>query len=79
MKIICSWCRLEGKKDLMGEKPPLTDERETHGICVVHRHEVKARWQLSIHLASYPRIESGLSSELFRWASLLHVTVKMRP
>ena len=31
------------------------------------------------HLASYPRIESGLSSELFRWARLLNATVKMRP
>jgi len=79
MKIVCSWCRQEGKKDLMGEKPPLKDERETHGICFVHRHEVETRWQASIHHpASYSGTATGLSSELFRWASLLNVTEKMR-
>jgi hypothetical protein len=78
MKIICSWCRQEGKTELMGEKAPLKDERETHGICVIHRHEVEARWQASIHNASHSEITTGLSSELFRWTSLLNVTVKMR-
>jgi hypothetical protein len=79
MKIICSWCRQEGKTELMGEKAPLKDKRETHGICVVHRHEVEARWQASIHSASHSGITTGLPSELFRWTSLLHVTEKMRP
>jgi hypothetical protein len=78
MKIVCSWCRQEGKTELMGEKAPLKDERETHGICVIHRHEVEARWQASIHNASHSEITTGLSSELFRWTSLLNVTVKMR-
>jgi hypothetical protein len=53
MKIICSWCRQEGKPELVGEKAPLDDARETHGICVVHRHDVKARWQASIHTAAH--------------------------
>ena len=79
MKIVCSWCRQEGKKDLMGEKAPLKDERETHGICLIHRHEVAARWQASIHTASYSGTSSELSSELFHWTDLLHVTEKMRP
>jgi len=78
MKIICSWCRQEGKTELMGEKAPLKDKRETHGICVVHRLEVEARWQTSIHSASHSGITTGLSSELFRWTSLLNVTVKIR-
>ena len=79
MKIICSWCRQEGKTDMMGEKSPLEDERETHGICVVHRHEVETRWQASTHTASYSGTATGLSSKLFHWAGLLHVTEKMRP
>ncbi|NWF73913.1 MAG: hypothetical protein HXY51_12840 [Nitrospirae bacterium] len=79
MKIVCSWCRQEGKKDLMGEKAPLKDERETHGICVIHRLEVEARWQTSIHTASYSGTASELSSKLFHWTDLLHVTGKMRP
>jgi hypothetical protein len=62
----------------MGEKAPLKDKRETHGICFVHRHEVEARWQASIHNASHSGITTGLSSELFRWTSLLHLTEKMR-
>ena len=51
MKIVCSWCRQEGKAELVGEKAPLDDARETHGICVVHRHDVEAHWQASIHTA----------------------------
>jgi len=65
MKIVCSWCRQEGKKDLMGEKAPLKDERETHGICAIHRHEVEARWQASIHTTSCSGSATGLPSELF--------------
>ena len=42
MKIVCSWCRQEGKAELVGEKAPLDDARETHGICVVHRHDVRS-------------------------------------
>ena len=53
MKIVCSWCRQEGKPELVGEKAPLDDARETHGICVVHRDDVEARWQASIHTASH--------------------------
>ena len=28
MKVICAWC-----KKSLGEKEPLKDKRETHGIC----------------------------------------------
>ncbi|KKN75172.1 hypothetical protein LCGC14_0383310 [marine sediment metagenome] len=28
MKIVCAWCDKS-----MGEKPPLSDTRTTHGIC----------------------------------------------
>jgi hypothetical protein len=39
MKVICSWCRSEGRPALLWEKAPLADARETHGICVFHlRH-----------------------------------------
>ena len=79
MKIVCSWCRQEGKPELVGEKAPLDDARETHGICVAHRHDVEARWQASIHIAVHSRVSTGLSSALFRWTGLLNVTKKMRP
>jgi len=79
MKIVCSWCRQEGKTELVGEKAPLDDARETHGICVFHRHVVEADWQVSIHTASTSGVATGLSSVLFRWTSLLNVTKKMRP
>ena len=78
MKIVCSWCRQEGKPELVGEKAPLDDARETHGICVVHRHDVEARWQASIHTAVHSGVSTGLSSALFRWTGLLNVTKKMR-
>lgn len=79
MKIVCSWCRQEGKSELVGEKAPLDDARETHGICLVHRDEVEARWQASILTASHAESVSGLSSMLFRWTGLLNVTKKLRP
>jgi hypothetical protein len=78
MKIVCSWCRQEGKPELVGEKTPLDDARETHGICVVHRHDVEARWQASIHTAVHSGVSTGLSPALFRWTGLLNVTRKMR-
>ena len=78
MRIICSWCRQEGKTELMGEKDPLKDKRETHGICVVHRHTVEARWQASIHAASRSGISTGLYRSLFRWTGLLSMTKKTR-
>jgi hypothetical protein len=78
MKIVCSWCRQEGKSELVGEKAPFDDARETHGICVAHRGAVEARWQESIHTAAHTESVSGLSSVLFRWTGLLNVTKKMR-
>lgn len=77
MKIVCSWCQQEGKTEMVGEKAPFDDARETHGICVVHRHDVKARWQGSIHTTSHSRGVIGWSSALFRWTDLLNVTKRM--
>ena len=77
MKIVCSWCRQEGETEMVGEKAPFDDDRETHGICVVHRHAVGARWQASIHTASHSRVKTGWASAFFRWAGLLNVTKKM--
>ena len=37
MKVICSWCWGEGRVGLVGEKAPLEDLRETHGICREHQ------------------------------------------
>jgi len=79
MKIICSWCRHEGKAELVGEKAPLDDVRETHGICVVHRHDVEARWRTSIHTAPHSGVSTGLYYSLFRWTGLLNLTKRMRP
>jgi hypothetical protein len=79
MKIVCSWCRREGNSELVGEKAPLDDGRETHGICVVHRQAVEARWRTSIHTVSYSHIAIGWSCALLRWTGLLSMTKKTRP
>jgi hypothetical protein len=76
MKVVCSWCRQEGKAEFVGEKPPYDDARETHGICMTHRHEVQARWRASHHSAPYRVGEGPLSAALFYWTSLLSVTKK---
>ena len=43
MKTVCAWCTKEGKEALIGEKEPLADQSETHGICGQHREELEAR------------------------------------
>lgn len=48
MRIICAWCLQEGKIALLGEKVPLDDPRETHGICKAHRLAVQAEWRKSL-------------------------------
>ncbi len=45
MRIVCSWCRREGKFAVIGEKAPMDDHRETHGICGSHRLAVQMRWK----------------------------------
>jgi hypothetical protein len=53
MKLICSWCRAEGRSGLLGEKPPLDDPTETHGICRHHRNELLE----SLPSSSFPGID----------------------
>ncbi len=76
MKVVCSWCRQEGKAEFVGEKPPYDDARETHGICITHRHEVQARWRTSHHSATSRAGGSVLSAALWYWTSLLSVGKK---
>lgn len=33
---VCSYCEVEGKPSVMGEKPPLEDKSPTHGACPRH-------------------------------------------
>lgn len=40
MRVRCAWCRDEGKPGVIGEKPPLDDPTETHGICRRHQREL---------------------------------------
>ena len=81
MKIVCSWCRKEGIAEFVGEKAPLDDARETHGICINHRHEVQVRWQESSCVDSGAGSDQGpkMSSLLFRWTGLLKATLKIDP
>jgi hypothetical protein len=80
MRIVCSWCRKEGKVELVGEKAPLDDTRETHGICIVHRHHVEAGWQTMCRTDPISGVSTSLSFALFRkWRSVLNVTKILRP
>src|SRR5437899_13111620 len=37
MKAWCAWCQEEGKPGFLGERPPLDELSDTHGICDHHR------------------------------------------
>lgn len=80
MKIVCSWCRKEGKAEFVGEKAPLDDARETHGICLLHRDQIRAHWQASRTVRKTTSVLAAASTfALFRWSGLLNLTKKMRP
>ena len=53
MKVICAWCRREGCPAYLGEREPLSDTSETHGICRGHQ------WQALAALPSwsFPGVE----------------------
>ena len=36
MRAICAWCRAEGSPADLGEREPLEDPNETHGLCQQH-------------------------------------------
>jgi len=36
MRIMCAWCQREGEPASLGERAPLDDPAETHGICRRH-------------------------------------------
>jgi len=36
MKVTCAWCQREGQPASLGERAPLDDPAETHGICRRH-------------------------------------------
>ena len=37
MRAWCAWCQEEGKPGFLGERAPLDDPSDTHGICDHHR------------------------------------------
>jgi hypothetical protein len=78
MKIVCSWCRHEGKSEFIGEKAPFDDSRETHGICPAHRDEVRACWLTALSFNPRSGITGRLSSVLLQWMGLLGMK-KTRP
>jgi len=62
--------------ELVGEKVPLDDTRETHGICLAHRRQIQIRWLESGTILTGPGTtpNPSMSSILFRWKGLLRVT-----
>lgn len=51
MRAICAWCRAEGAPADLGERQPLDDHNETHGLCQRH---------LSQFVAAAARPSAGL-------------------
>lgn len=40
MRAYCAWCRQEGRSGDLGEREPLDDLRETHGVCDRHQQQL---------------------------------------
>jgi hypothetical protein len=43
MRISCAWCQQEGQPASLGERAPLDDPAETHGICRRHTQDLVNR------------------------------------
>jgi hypothetical protein len=48
VKVVCAWCRSEGREGLIGDRPPLDDPRETSGVCWMHKLETLQRTRTSV-------------------------------
>jgi hypothetical protein len=53
VKVICAWCRDEGRPGYLGEREPLDDPSLTHGVCFRHREQFLE----SLPSASFPDAE----------------------
>ena len=81
MKIVCAWCKQEGRSAVLGEREPFDDPTETHGVCSVHSEKLMEQ----LPSASFPGIrmlivvrktESALFQHLTRsFASVPNVAV----
>jgi hypothetical protein len=52
MKIVCAWCKQEGRSAILGEREPFDDPTETHGVCSVH----SAKLMEQLPSASFPGV-----------------------
>jgi hypothetical protein len=43
MKLLCAWCRVDGKVEYLGEREPRDDDMPTHGICTDHQQQLLSR------------------------------------
>ncbi len=43
MKVTCAWCQNEGRPATLGERAPLDNPAETHGICRRHTLDLLSR------------------------------------
>jgi hypothetical protein len=81
MKVVCAWCKQEGRSGLLGECEPFDDPAETHGICSRHSQTMVEQ----LPSASFPGVrvlivvhhtENDLYQHLIRsFASLRDVKV----
>ena len=53
MKVVCAWCRREGRPDYVGEKEPFDNPASTDGICSRHYEQFLE----SLPSTSFPDVE----------------------
>jgi len=91
MRVVCSWCRGECQNGIVGEKAPLEDLREAHGICVRHRMVVQTRWKelnggsgvinsqlMAVGVTSESSFSHMTMSAAHLWTGLISLTRKSR-
>jgi len=75
MKVVCAWCKQEGRTGVLGQREPIDDPTETHGVCAVHAERLIEQ----LPSMSFPGIRMLLVVRRTETALYDHLTQSLAP
>ena len=75
MKVVCAWCQQEGRTGVLGQREPIYDPTETHGVCAVHAERLIEQ----LPSMSFPGIRMLLVVRRTETALYDHITQSLAP
>ena len=75
MKVVCAWCQQEGRTGVLGQREPIDDPTETHGVCSVHSERLLEQ----LPSPSFPGVRMLLVVRRTETALYDHLTRSLAP